>query len=212
MEIFWAGVITAAASYLLGSLNFAIILTHIFKKEDIRTYGSGNAGMTNVLRTYGFSLAIPTLIGDFGKGVLAVFIGRWVFEAFGVTALNGEYVGGLFVLIGHIFPLFFKFKGGKGAMTSLGIMALINYKVFLTVIIVAAIIIATTRYVSLASIIGAVVYPISTYIITVRLGTAPILDVVFAVMFAIMVIIMHRENIKRLINGTERKFSIGNRK
>ncbi len=212
MEIFLAGAITAIVSYLLGSLNFAIILSRIFKKEDIRSYGSGNAGMTNILRTYGLSLAIPTLIGDFAKGAAAVLIGRWVFDMFEITTLSGQYVAGLFVLLGHVFPVFFKFRGGKGAMTSLGIMFLINPQVFAVVIIVAALVILTTGYVSLASIGGAIVFPLLTYIMTVGKGASPVMDSVFALFFSVIVIGMHHENIQRLINGTERKISIGHRK
>ena len=212
MEIFLAGAITAIVSYLLGSLNFAIMLSRIFKKEDIRSYGSGNAGMTNILRTYGLSLAIPTLIGDFAKGAAAVLIGRWVFELFEVTTVSGQYVAGLFALLGHVFPVFFKFKGGKGAMTSLGIMLMISPKIFMVVIIVAALIILTTGYVSLASISGAIVYPILTYIMSAGNGATPVMDAVFALFFSVIVIGMHHENIQRLINGTERKISIGHRK
>ena len=212
MEIFLAGAITAIVSYLLGSLNFAIIFSRIFKKEDIRSYGSDNAGMTNILRTYGLSLAIPTLIGDFAKGAAAVMLGRWVFDMFEVTTVSGQYVAGLFALLGHVFPVFFKFKGGKGAMTSLGIMLMISPKIFMVVIIVAALIILTTGYVSLASISGAIVYPILTYIMSAGNGASPLMDTVFALFFSVIVIGMHNENIQRLINGTERKISIGHRK
>ena len=212
MEIFLAGVFTAVISYLLGSINFAVICSKLFKKDDVRDHGSGNAGMTNVLRTYGWKLAIPTLLGDFLKGVAAVYVGEWLFGHYGVTVLSGQFVAGLFVLLGHVFPLFFKFRGGKGAMTSLGIMVIIDYRAFLVVIAVAAIIIIASKYVSLASISGAVVYPIITGILMATDGNFLIWNEVFATVFAIIVIGKHYQNIGRLIKGTESKISIGGKK
>ncbi|MBE6883139.1 MAG: glycerol-3-phosphate 1-O-acyltransferase PlsY [Ruminococcaceae bacterium] len=212
MEIFLAGVITAVVSYLLGSINFAIIFSKIFKKDDVRRHGSGNAGMTNVLRTYGAALAIPTLLGDFLKGVAAVMIGKCLFEYFAVTVVDGQYVAGLFVLLGHVFPLFFKFRGGKGAMTSLGIMVIIDYRAFLVVIGIAMIVLLASKYVSLASISGAVVYPIITCILMLSDGPFLVWNEIFAIIFAIIVISKHHENIGRLMKGTESKLSLGKKK
>ena len=212
MEIFLGVALTALISYLLGSVNFAIICSKLFKKDDVRNHGSGNAGMTNVLRTYGIALAIPTLLGDFLKGVVAVMIGNQLFAHFGVIDVSGQFVAGLFVLLGHVFPLFFKFRGGKGAMTSLGIMVIIDYRAFIVVIAVAAVVILVSRYISLASICGAVVYPIITGILMATDGNFLIWNEIFSIIFAIIVIGKHYQNIGRLIKGTESKLSIGGKK
>lgn len=205
MKILYAGMAVAAASYLIGSLSFAILVCYAWKRDDIRKYGSGNAGMTNVLRVYGIAPAAVTLVGDFLKGIAAIIIGRKIFLLFGITEFDSEYISGLFVLLGHIFPLYFKFKGGKGVLTNLGIMLMINYKVFLITIAIMLVAIAITRMMSVGSIVGAMIYPIVTWIMigsdTIQLKT----DILFAAIFGLLVIVMHRNNIKNILNGTERK-------
>ena len=127
MEFFeWFRIIICALcamffSYLLGSISFAIIITKGFIKKDIRDFGSGNAGMTNVLRTVGKLPAILTLIGDMGKAVLAIYLSKFFFSglSFPDAAQVGMYIGGLFVLLGHIYPVFFNFRGGKGVVTAI---------------------------------------------------------------------------------------------
>ena len=117
---------SALVGYLLGSLSFAIIVSRIYAHDDVRNYGSHNAGMTNVLRVYGLGPAAATLLGDFGKGILAVFLGRLIFETLGVSGMDAGYIAGLAALLGHLFPLWFGFRGGKGVLTSIGIMMAVN--------------------------------------------------------------------------------------
>ena len=122
-----ACVLAGVIAYLLGSISFAIIVSRIYAHDDVRKYGSKNAGMTNILRTYGKMPAFFTLLGDFLKGVLAVVIGRWIFSIFGVTEFDAGYLAGFFALLGHLYPIYFGFKGGKGVLTSLGIILVVNY-------------------------------------------------------------------------------------
>ena len=127
---------SAIASYLLGSISFAIIITYIFTKKDVRDSGSGNAGMTNVLRTVGVLPAILTLLGDLGKAIAAIYVSRFLFSSLDIqnAAQIGMYVGGLFVLLGHIYPLFFKFKGGKGVLTCAGVFLVLDWQLCLVCI------------------------------------------------------------------------------
>lgn len=199
-------VIAAAAAYLLGSINFAVVVSRLIDHDDIRNYGSGNAGMTNILRVYGKKQAALVCIGDFSKGVLAVFFGRWLFAYAGITVLDGGYVGALFVLLGHLFPVFFGFRGGKGVLTSAGIMLLLNPVVFLILVPCIVVMMFITRIVSLGSITAAVIYPFLTYLVTTLQGKPAGLNTLMAALMAIIVIYMHRENIKRLLNGTESRF------
>ena len=120
----------ALAAYLMGSINFAVLVSRIYAKDDVRRHGSGNAGMTNMLRTYGVGPAFFTGVGDFSKGALAVLVGRMIFQQLGVTAMDGGFVGAAFVLLGHLYPIFFHFKGGKGVLTSCGVILLLNPIVF----------------------------------------------------------------------------------
>ena len=121
-----ACVLAGLVAYLLGSISFAVIVSRIYAHDDVRKYGSKNAGMTNILRTYGKLPAFFTLLGDFFKGVLAVLVGRWIFSLMGVTAFDAGYLAGFFALLGHLYPVFFGFKGGKGVLTSLGIILVVE--------------------------------------------------------------------------------------
>lgn len=206
MNLFWCCALAAIIGYLLGSINFAIIVCRLLDHDDIRSHGSGNAGMTNVLRVYGKKQAALVLLGDFGKGVAAVFIARYIFERAGITVMDGAYVGALAVLLGHLFPLFFGFRGGKGVLTSAGIMLLVNPVVFAILVPVIVVFMLVTRIVSLGSITAAVLYPILTYFVVNAQGKPPLLDTLLAALMAVLVIYMHRSNIKRLLNGTESRF------
>ncbi|WRS26512.1 glycerol-3-phosphate 1-O-acyltransferase PlsY [Oscillospiraceae bacterium MB08-C2-2] len=196
----------ALISYLLGSLNFAIIVGHIYAKEDIRNYGSGNAGMTNILRTYGKKPAFFTGAGDLLKGILALAISRIIFQMSGVVFMDSGYFSGLFVLLGHLYPLYFRFKGGKGVMTSLGIMLLVNPLVFLIVVVIFVPIVFITRIVSLASILGAIGFPIITFVVQTALGRPALYETLCALVFGIILLAKHHENIGRLLKGTENRF------
>lgn len=190
-----------AIPYLLGSLNFAIIFSRLFYRDDIRKYGSGNAGMTNMLRTYGKLPALATLACDMLKGAVAVVIGSLIFSAW------GEAIAGLFVVLGHMFPCFYKFKGGKGVATTAMVVLATNPLVFVILLAIFLIIVIGTKFVSLGSIMCVMIYP---YLLS-KFEIGP--SVLSGIIIAALVIFMHRSNIKRLLAGTEAKISLkGNKK
>ena len=219
--------LTALVSYLLGSISFAIIVTKAFTKQDIRDFGSGNAGATNVLRSQGKLPALLTTLGDLGKSMLSVFAGGWLLSNIQLNpsatveqaqllmydprnlGLIGSYLAGFFCIIGHMYPVFFKFRGGKGVMTTLGMMLLLDWRVALLLLGLFAIIVLCTRMVSLGSIVAALGLPLTTWLFrtyvyhqewpTVWFCTA----VVSAI--AVIVVFKHRSNIVRIIKGTENK-------
>lgn len=213
--------ITAVESYLLGSCNSAIIVCKLWKKTDIRTVGSKNAGLTNTFRIFGKGPAALTLIGDLSKGVIAVLIGKLIFHLLHVgigptldTTFVG-YVAGIFAIIGHIFPIYYGFKGGKGVLVAASILLVVDPLTFAIIIPFFALMVILTRYVSVSSITAAVVYPILTGVSqTIRNHLEPgafpcvWLNVVLTVVTGILLIYMHRANIARLKNGTENKFGI----
>ena len=201
-----AAVLAAVQGYLLGSISFAIIVSKLIYNDDVRKYGSGNAGMTNILRVYGKKAAAWVLLGDFSKGIAAVMLARLLFSWLQVGFMDGGYIGGLFALLGHLFPLYFGFRGGKGVLTSCGIMLLLNPLVFLITVLPMLALVLIVRIVSLGSIIGAVIYPIATYFVLSSQGRPALFDTFFAALLGIIVIIMHRENIRRLLAGTENRF------
>ena len=178
-------------AYLLGSLNFAIIISKVKFRDDIRKYGSGNAGMTNMLRTYGKLAAVMTILGD----MLKAFIGT-----------DGAYLAGLGVIVGHVYPVFFGFKGGKGVVTAITTILIIQPLIALMVIAIFVVVVVITRYVSLGSILGAAFYPMLVYTFVPGAG----FKVVYAFVIAIFIIWLHRANIMRLKDGKENK--IGKKK
>lgn len=200
-------VLVALFSYLLGSVNWAVIISKVFFQKDIRTFGSGNAGMTNMLRTFGKLPAAFCALGDFGKGILAVAVSRVLFvSVFGQLPFDVGYLAGIFTVLGHMFPVYFHFKGGKGVLTALGMIAVLDWRVFLIVFAVCLILLIFTRIVSLASITGAVLYPVATYVVHRSMGTLSYPNLALATGIALTVLYMHRENIGRLIRGEEYRF------
>lgn len=201
------------ASYLLGSLSSAVIISKKMSGADIRTYGSGNAGATNMLRVHGKKAGILTLLFDALKGVVAVFIGmaaNFLIDTFFVGSGfpfsgNLHFVTGVFVVLGHIFPVFFGFKGGKGVATSLGVMLTLNWQIGLIVAAAAIIIMAVSRYVSLGSVIGSILYPVSVLVFMVAEHDINIVNFVCSLILCVTVVLKHRSNIKRLLDGTESK-------
>ena len=188
--------IVIVAGYLLGSISTGVVLSRLFAKTDIRSQGSGNAGTTNMLRVLGRKMALLTFIGDMLKGIIAVFIGKW---------LIGRELGGLLgvvgAVLGHYYPLYFGFKGGKGIATSFGsllfvfpVQALLAFAVFL-------ILVAVTHYVSVGSIAAAITLPL---LIVITRFQEPTLWII-TVCIGASVIWRHRANIKRLMNHTEYK-------
>ena len=191
--------------YLLGSLNFGIILSRVFFHEDIRNYGSGNAGATNMLRTYGKGFAALTLACDMLKAALAVLVGALLLNPRAGAPIDGIALASLFVILGHCFPCFYKFKGGKGVATFAMVILITRPIVFLLLLFAFVVIVAGTKFISLGSIICALLFPVFSH----SLYTGP--DTgwfnLAAVAIALLVVFMHRENIKRLLAGKESKLS-----
>lgn len=181
-------------SYLLGSISFSYFIAKIWMGIDIRNYGSGNAGATNVLRVLGTKPAIIALLGDALKGIIAVYLGK----------LTGDesimLLCGLAVVIGHNWPIFLKFKGGKGIATSLGVILTISPLSSLILIIIGVLIIYITRYVSLGSITSAIILPFIFYMLH-KSGYY----LVFALVLTFLALFRHRSNIQRLLSGKESK-------
>ncbi len=214
-----AGVV-ALLSYLLGSINPSILLSKAIYGDDIRSHGSGNAGTTNMLRTHGKGMAAVTLLCDILKGTLAVAIAMWLDIIFsgqnsglasgdaGWLVGNLRYIAGIFVVLGHDFPLYFGFRGGKGVATSFGVVLIMNWKVALILMAVEVIVIAFSRYVSLGSISAAGAYPFILFTFLLASGAdlyANIGHIAMAFVLALLLIAKHHQNISKLAKGTENK-------
>lgn len=238
----------AIIGYLLGSLNFGVIISKAFYKDDVRKHGSGNAGMTNILRTYGKFPAAMTFLGDGLKTALAILIGALLLgshntafynyngviysnfndlmyklaEAFpGVEKINlldvpnlityegyaGMYIGGVACILGHCYPLYYKFKGGKGVVAAFFMVLCTSPVVGLICLAFFIAIVAGTKYISLGSIMSIMIYPLILYKMT---GLGP--HNIIAICIMLFVIFLHRANIKRLLNGEENKFSLKSKK
>ena len=195
--------------YLLGSLNFAIIISKIFFRDDIRKYGSGNAGTTNMLRTYGKLPAVATLLLDMSKGAISVLIGflilgTGVYTEAGYTSIfAGTYLAGLFAVIGHMFPCFYRFKGGKGVATTAVVVLCTNPLVFAVLILAFVIIVAGSKMISLGSVMCMLLYPV----LLSRIEPTQPQGILISILIAGLVIFMHRSNIKRIWQGKESKLS-----
>lgn len=218
-----AVIITAVSAYLLGSINFSIIITQKAAKMDIRDVGSGNAGFTNVMRTVGKKPAILTMLLDFLKCIIAVVIGILVFgsiEAANITHTEligyGKYISGVFCILGHMFPCYFGFRGGKGVVTSCAMILTIDWRVWLILCSVFLIVFFIKGIVSLGSIIGISLFPVATfcfgYFVDYRLCgsvglTYVVISTLMAFLVAAIIVIRHKNNIIRLKNGTETKIT-----
>lgn len=193
-------------SYLLGNLNGAIFTSRYFAHEDVREKGSGNAGLTNFVRNYGVGKALIVLGLDAGKTVAACLLGGALLAPYGYYT-EGTVLGALLVSLGHDFPAFLGFKGGKGIVCGATVAAVLDIRVFLILAVIFFTCFFITRYVSLSSIIVAAAFSVCFVIrywgnLPLQIGTAVI---------GIFAIWMHRENIKRLLSGTERKFTFGSK-
>lgn len=217
MKVFLAIVIAALLGYFLGSLNFSIIIVKIMKGKDIRKMGSKNAGLTNTYRCCGPACAVLTLIGDLCKGIISVGLARMVAVALNAGLApdnNANYIGyiaGFFAIIGHVFPIYYNFKGGKGVLVGVSSFLVIEPRVFLALIIVFAVILALSKYVSVSSIIATAYCPLAILLMSLIVDGCSwgrsLLYTVLSLPMAAMIIWMHRTNIERLKNGTESKFS-----
>ena len=202
-------IVIVIIAYLIGSVNFSIIISKKMAGFDVREKGSGNAGTTNMLRSVGKRAAALTLLCDILKGVVA--IGAAIIAGLIIKDLDKALlvqIAAIAVVLGHTFPIFFQFKGGKGVATSLGVLLMVNWQIGLICLIFAVVLIALTRMVSLGSVGAAILYPVLVMFIhtnyTVPEGSGYL---IFSIILAIIVAFNHRTNIKRLMNGTENRIS-----
>ncbi len=197
--------------YLFGSLNFSIIISRIFYHDDIRKYGSGNAGTTNMLRTYGKLPAAATLILDMSKGAVSVLFGYLLLGSGGIhvsddivtSSLGGTYLAGLFAVLGHMFPCFYRFRGGKGVATTAVVLLCTCPPVFLILLVIFVVIVVGTKMISLGSVMCMLMCPI----LVNRLDPTHPEGALISILLMLLVVFMHRANIKRIWEGTESKIS-----
>ncbi|MBE6730394.1 MAG: glycerol-3-phosphate 1-O-acyltransferase PlsY [Ruminococcaceae bacterium] len=218
-------ILLTVVPYLLGSISFSIIFSKLFGKGDIRNYGSGNAGATNVLRSVGALPAALTFLFDFLKCAFSVYLGYMAAHHFCVMnnwdiimSECGKYIAGFICMVGHMHPIFFGFKGGKGVTTLAAMAILIDIRTAAILLAIFIIIVVTTKYVSLGSCVVSALFPVMTFVISYFFGslqsgsdiTPTYLITVTLAAAAIggIIVYKHRANIKRLINGTESKFSV----
>lgn len=209
----WEYATMAIIAYFIGSINFSVILSRKMAGFDVRDKGSKNAGTTNMLRTVGKKAALITLICDILKGVVAVLF------AFVLGLIIGDtnrallvQIAGIFVIVGHTFPIFFEFRGGKGVATALGVLITTNYQIGLICLVFALIIMAITKMVSIGSVLAAILFPVLTVFIhnNYLVQGSENIDfgyIIYGVIIGLFVCFNHRENIKRILNGTENKLS-----
>lgn len=206
-------IIMGVIAYLIGSINFSVILSKKMAGFDIREKGSGNAGSTNMLRSVGKKAAALTLVCDILKGIVSILIAMILGNI--VKNVDKELlvqIAGIAVVVGHTFPIFFGFKGGKGVATSLGVLILNNWQIGLICLVFALVLMALTRMVSLGSCAAAVLFPVLTLFINDNYtvlsdGKNGNVYFIYSVILAIIVLYNHRSNIKRILNGTENKLS-----
>ncbi|HCA04534.1 MAG TPA: acyl-phosphate glycerol 3-phosphate acyltransferase [Ruminococcaceae bacterium] len=226
----WCWILVPVIAYLLGSINPAVIVTKAFTKgkKDIREMGSGNAGFTNVLRSVGKVPAIITIVCDALKCVIAVLIGGWLFSFIPVpydysgyvemTANCGKYLAGIFCIIGHSFPLYFHFKGGKGVVSAAALMLTEDWRVFLMILATFLILFLITKIISVGSITSALMYGPYTFLATFFFDRLPygnhicasyiVISTCAALIIGIFVTVKHKDNIKRLLRGEEKKIHV----
>ena len=194
--------ITVLLGYFLGCLNGSVMVSHFIIRDDVRQHGSGNAGLTNFYRTYGAKYALGVILFDMGKTVIACLLGGFLLKNAMQDWTLGVLIGGLGCELGHMFPVFFGFKGGKGILSGGTLVWLLDWRVALIAWGLFAALWLATKYVSLGSVSAAVSMPVATWCFC---GHSPVYTVL-AVVIAGLVVWCHRENIQRLVRGEERKF------
>jgi glycerol-3-phosphate acyltransferase PlsY len=202
LKLFILLIIAAIPAYVVGSVNGAIITSISLYRKDIRKFGSGNPGLTNFYRVFGKGGSLLVIIIDVLKTVVPVFFGGWLIGRFAGLTFFGRAAAGLFVMLGHCFPVFYRFSGGKGVMALGTLLFIVDWRVALVSWGVFVITVIITRYVSLGAIIGSAMYPVSLVIF--GLGGAK--GITVAALCALLVIFRHSENIRRLVAGKESKF------
>ncbi len=201
-------ILAALVAYCLGNINIAIIGSSLIFKKDIRSYGSCNAGTTNAFRVFGWPFGTTVMLFDIGKGVLACYLGAFVIVGDGHNLL-AIALAGLFAAIGHIYPVVFGFRGGKGVATIGGMLILLDWRMFLCMLSVFIVLLITTKYMSIASLSTTITGPLSAFLLRRYVDALPWDQVWMYVgtvfFFGLLLVFTHRENIKRLINGTENR-------
>ncbi len=204
-------IIVTVLAYLIGSISFSVIISKKMAGFDVREKGSGNAGSTNVLRTVGKKAGALTLLCDALKGVVAILVAYVAGLIFNEIIDNALLVqlAGIAVIVGHTFPVFFKFKGGKGVATALGVLLITNWNIGLICLVFALVLIVLTRMVSLGSIAAAILFPVLLIFMPPTQESAYLVKegsyIIYGIILAIIVVYNHRTNVKRLLNGTENK-------
>ena len=223
-SVYWVRIIIAVlGAYLMSSVNTSIIVTKIVLHKDIRTLGSGNAGFTNVLRCVGKVPAIITFVGDFLKGVISVAIAYFIM--WGEPELQRYYLmctAGLFAVVGHTMPIYYKFKGGKGVVTTAAVMIMTDWRVLIVALLIFAVVFTATKIISVCALCNATAYPIAAFVLRLLdyngvMGAVtpfpnPTMPFVWyssamALITGVLVIVRHKDNIKRLLKGEEKKIT-----
>ena len=202
-------IIVAIIAYCLGSVSFSVLISKKMAGFDVREKGSGNAGATNMLRSVGKKAAALTLLGDALKGVVAIIFALVVANFAKETDIELlKYIAGILVVVGHTFPIYFGFKGGKGVATSLGVLLMTNWKIGLICLVFAIVLMALTKMVSMGSVGAAILFPVlvlfinTNFIVSEGSGYFA-----YSIILAVLVAFNHRSNIQRILNGTENKLS-----
>ena len=203
--------LTAVIAYFCGCFNGAVIVSKYILRDDVRTHGSGNAGLTNYYRTFGGPLTLVVILTDVFKAIVAIWVGMFLFRQMIanevlVVALS-KYWAGLFCLLGHMFPCMFHFKGGKGILSGGAIAIMIDWRIALVVWGGFLILAILTRYVSLGSCWAGASFPFATWFVYHN-----VVITVLGAVIGLLILYMHRGNIKRLLTGTENKFSLHKKK
>ena len=203
-----AYIIVGIVAYLIGSISFSVIFSKKMAGFDVREKGSGNAGATNMLRSVGKKAAALTLLCDALKGVVSIIFAIIV----GAIAKNSDrallvQIAGILVVVGHTYPVFFGFKGGKGVATALGVLLITNWKIGLICLVFALVLMSLTRIVSMGSVGAAVLFPVLVLFINTNYTIEGSNYLVYSIILALIVAFNHRSNIKRILNGTENKLS-----
>ena len=195
--------LTAVIGYLLGNLNGAVCISHLVAHEDVRSQGSGNAGLTNFIRVYGASKGLGVVVIDGGKAAAACLVGGLLLKPYGMY-LEGAAIGGLAVMLGHVFPVLLGFKGGKGILSGLFIAISVDWRIALLILAVFALAYFSTQYVSLGSVLASVAFGVGFVIFHYDNWIV----MVCGLLMAALATFMHRENIRRLLKKQERKTNL----
>ncbi len=201
----WLFILIAAVlvigAYFLGSINFAIFISKSAYKKDIRSFGSGNAGTTNIMRTFGAKAAGIVLLGDIMKSFIAVTL------TILVSGIDVAYIAGIAAMLGHCYPIYFGFKGGKGFATAAGMVLAADPIAFLICAAIFFTVVGTTKYVSAGSITAAMFLPLILNMLYRGIGGLTLIIAVCSILLAVIIIVRHKDNIVRLMHGNEKKFS-----